>query len=62
PDVIKVTARMEKKEIKLDSVLESLGPYGRYNLLNFVLLLFPVLLSSFFECGYIFEAQEQTYR
>ncbi|CAG9566352.1 unnamed protein product [Danaus chrysippus] len=53
---------MEKKEIKLDSVLESLGPYGRYNLLNFVLLLFPVLLSSFFECGYIFEAQEQTYR
>ncbi|KAI5651510.1 major facilitator superfamily domain-containing protein [Phthorimaea operculella] len=51
-----------KKEINLDSVLESLGPYGRYNLLNFVLLLFPVLLSSFFECGFIFEAQEQIYR
>ncbi|XP_049871418.1 organic cation transporter protein-like isoform X2 [Pectinophora gossypiella] len=51
-----------KKEINLDSVLESLGPYGRYNLLNFVLLLFPVLLSSFFECGFIFEAQEQFYR
>ncbi|CAH2049545.1 unnamed protein product, partial [Iphiclides podalirius] len=55
--------RMEgKKEINLDSVLESLGPYGRYNLLNFVLLLFPVLLSSFYECGFIFEAQEQMYR
>ncbi|KAG6446076.1 hypothetical protein O3G_MSEX004261 [Manduca sexta] len=51
-----------KKEINLDSVLESLGPYGRYNLLNFVLLLYPVLLSSFFECGFIFEAQEQIYR
>ncbi|XP_014357532.2 organic cation transporter protein [Papilio machaon] len=51
-----------KKPINLDSVLESLGPYGRYNLLNFVLLLFPVLLSSFYECGFIFEAQEQTYR
>lgn len=51
-----------KKEINLDSVLESLGPYGRYNLLNFVLLLYPILLSSFFECGFIFEAQEQTYR
>ncbi|XP_028027419.1 organic cation transporter protein-like [Bombyx mandarina] len=51
-----------KKEINLDSILESLGPYGRYNLLNFVLLLYPVLLSSFFECGFIFEAQEQNYR
>ncbi|VVD00742.1 unnamed protein product [Leptidea sinapis] len=53
---------VEKKEINLDSVLESLGPYGRYNLLNFVLLLFPVLLSSFYECGFIFEAQAQMYR
>ncbi|XP_026493102.1 organic cation transporter protein-like [Vanessa tameamea] len=52
----------QRKEINLDSVLESLRPYGRYNLLNFVLLLFPVLLSSFYECGFIFEAQEQTYR
>ncbi|XP_023943078.1 organic cation transporter protein [Bicyclus anynana] len=52
----------QKKEINLDSVLESLGPYGRYNLFNFVLLLFPVLLTSFFECGFIFEAQEQIYR
>lgn len=51
-----------KKEINLDSVLESLGPYGRYNLFYFVLLLYPVLLSSFFECGYIFEAQVQNYR
>ncbi|KAL4710979.1 hypothetical protein ACJJTC_017944 [Scirpophaga incertulas] len=51
-----------KKEINLDSVLESLGPYGRYNLLNFVLLLYPILLSSFFECGFIFEAREQAYR
>ncbi|CAH0687921.1 unnamed protein product [Spodoptera exigua] len=51
-----------KKEINLDSILESLGPYGRYNLLNFVLLLFPILLSSFFECGFIFEAQELNYR
>ncbi|KOB77560.1 Organic cation transporter, partial [Operophtera brumata] len=44
--------RMEetKKEINLDSVLESLGPHGKYNLLNFVLLLYPILLSSFFEC------------
>ncbi|XP_045500843.1 organic cation transporter protein-like [Colias croceus] len=52
----------DKKEINLDAVLESLGPYGRYNLLNFVLLLFPVLLSSFYECGFIFEAQQQIYR
>ncbi|XP_063368145.1 solute carrier family 22 member 1-like isoform X1 [Cydia amplana] len=51
-----------KKEINLDSVLESLGPYGRYNILNFVLLLFPILLSAFFECGFIFEAQQQNYR
>ncbi|XP_072938095.1 organic cation transporter protein-like [Epargyreus clarus] len=51
-----------KREINLDSVLESLGPYGRYNLLNFVLLLFPVMLSAFYECGFIFEAQQQTYR
>ncbi|KAL0820940.1 hypothetical protein ABMA28_005597 [Loxostege sticticalis] len=51
-----------KKEINLDSVLESLGPYGRYNLLNFVLLLYPILLSSFFECGFIFEAREIAYR
>ncbi|CAH2232580.1 jg10141 [Pararge aegeria aegeria] len=51
----------QKKEINLDSILESLGPYGRYNLFNFVLLLFPVLLTSFFECGFIFEAQEQMY-
>ncbi|XP_041980415.1 organic cation transporter protein-like [Aricia agestis] len=52
----------KKKDINLDSVLESLGPYSRYNLLNFMLLLFPVLLSSFFECGFIFEAQAQNYR
>ncbi|KAJ0175269.1 hypothetical protein K1T71_009410 [Dendrolimus kikuchii] len=51
-----------KKEINLESVLESLGPYGRYNLFYFVLLLYPILLSSFFECGFIFEAQEIAYR
>ncbi|CAG9130233.1 unnamed protein product [Plutella xylostella] len=51
-----------KKEINLDSVLESLGPYGKYNILNFVLLLYPVLLSAFFECGFIFEARETLYR
>ncbi|GBP52827.1 Solute carrier family 22 member 1 [Eumeta japonica] len=51
-----------KKAINLDSMLESLGPFGTYNILNFVLLLFPVLLSSFYECGYIFEAQETLYR
>ncbi|XP_045775640.1 organic cation transporter protein-like [Maniola jurtina] len=51
-----------KKDVNLDSILESLGPYGRYNLFNFVLLLFPVLLTGFFECGFIFEAQEQMYR
>ncbi|XP_041980416.1 solute carrier family 22 member 16-like [Aricia agestis] len=52
----------QEEDFNLDAVLETLGPYGRYNLLNYVLVLFPVLLSSFFTCGFIFEAQSVDYR
>lgn len=51
-----------KKEINLDSVLDAIGPFRTYNILNYALILFPIMLSAFFECGFIFEAQEQAYR
>ncbi|XP_049871409.1 organic cation transporter protein-like [Pectinophora gossypiella] len=48
--------------IALDSILEQLGPFGRYNIVNYALLLFPIFLAGMFGSVYVFEAPDIGYR
>ncbi|XP_045500844.1 organic cation transporter protein-like [Colias croceus] len=54
---------MEKsKEVTVDDILHILGPFGKFNILNTVLILFPVLLAGMYSSVYNFEAMDLKYR
>lgn len=48
--------------IELDSILAQLGPLGRYNIVNYAFLLFPVYLAGMYGSVYVFEAPNIDYR
>ncbi|RVE44804.1 hypothetical protein evm_010556 [Chilo suppressalis] len=52
----------QKSTVELDSILEELGAFGRYNIVNYAFLLFPVYLAGIFGSIYVFEAPDINYR
>ncbi|XP_053611619.1 organic cation transporter protein-like isoform X2 [Plodia interpunctella] len=50
------------EEVTIDDILKILGPFGRFNLYNYVLILFPVLLSGLYSSVYNFESLDLKYR
>lgn len=55
----------EKKpnsEVTVDDILQILGPFGKFNIFNFVLILFPVFLAGMYSSVYNFEAMDMNYR
>ncbi|XP_059056108.1 organic cation transporter protein-like [Achroia grisella] len=48
--------------IGLDAILAELGSFGKYNLVNYAFLLFPVFLAGIYGSIYIFEAPDISYR
>lgn len=48
--------------VGLDAVLAELGAFGRYNIVNYAFLLFPVFLAGAFGSIYVFEAPDMSYR
>lgn len=55
----------EKKQIKevtVDDILTILGPFGRFNVYSYILILFPVLLAGMYSSVYNFEVMDLKYR
>ncbi|XP_072938088.1 organic cation transporter protein-like [Epargyreus clarus] len=50
------------KDIGLDAILKELGPFGRYNIINYALLLFPIYLAGMYGSVFVFEATDVNYR
>lgn len=48
--------------IDLDSILKQLGAFGKYNILNYALLLYPIFLAGMYGSVYVFEAPDISYR
>lgn len=48
--------------VELDAILARLGPFGKYNIVNYAFLLFPVYLAGIFGSIYVFEAPDLNYR
>lgn len=48
--------------VGLDKILEQLGPFGRYNIVNYALLLFPIYLAGMYGSVFVFEASDINYR
>lgn len=48
--------------VGLDAILQELGPFGRYNVVNYLLLLFPIYLAGMYGSVYVFEAPDISYR
>lgn len=48
--------------VHLDTILEHLGAFGRYNIVNYMLLLFPVYLAGMYGSVFVFEASDVNYR
>ncbi|XP_028027458.1 organic cation transporter protein-like [Bombyx mandarina] len=46
----------------LDTVLKQLGPFGRYNVINYMLFLYPCFLAGMYGSVYVFEASDINYR
>ncbi|XP_045501313.1 organic cation transporter protein-like [Colias croceus] len=50
------------RDVGLDGILEEIGPFGRYNVMNYALLLFPIYLAGMYGSVYVFEASDIGYR
>lgn len=48
--------------ISLDAILKELGPFGRYNIFNYALLLIPCYLAGMYGSVFVFEALDIDYR
>lgn len=48
--------------VGLDAILNELGPFGKYNIINFALYLFPCFLAGMYGSVFIFEASDIGYR
>ena len=51
-----------KNEVTVDDILQILGPFGRFNVFNNLLILFPVLLAGMYSSVYNFESMDLKYR
>ncbi|XP_046966874.1 organic cation transporter protein-like [Vanessa cardui] len=49
-------------EVTVDDILQILGPFGKFNIYNYVLILFPVLLAGMYSSVYNFEAMDLRYK
>ncbi|KAJ0175267.1 hypothetical protein K1T71_009408 [Dendrolimus kikuchii] len=52
----------EDSLVGLDVILKQLGPFGKYNVVNYVLLLFPCFLAGMYGQVFVFEASDINYR
>lgn len=48
--------------VGLDAVLKQLGPFGKYNIINYALYLFPCFLAGMYGSVFVFEATDINYR
>ncbi|XP_049871408.1 organic cation transporter protein-like [Pectinophora gossypiella] len=56
------TEKKQHSEVTVDDILQVLGPFGRFNVFNFILILFPVFLAGMYSSVYNFEAMDLSYR
>ncbi|CAH0399569.1 unnamed protein product [Chilo suppressalis] len=54
--------KKENEEVTVDDILNLLGPFGKFNILNFILILFPVFLAGIYSSVYNFESMDLNYR
>ncbi|XP_039758526.1 organic cation transporter protein-like [Pararge aegeria] len=54
--------KSRETEVTVDDILHILGPFGKFNVLNYFLILFPVLLAGMYSSVYNFEAMDLKYR
>lgn len=54
--------KKESSEITVDDILKILGPFGKFNVFSYVLILFPVFLAGMYASVYNFEAMDLKYR
>lgn len=55
----------EKKpssEVTVDDILTILGPFGKFNVFNYILILIPVFLAGMYSSVYNFEVMDLKYR
>ncbi|KAJ8714425.1 hypothetical protein PYW07_002650 [Mythimna separata] len=55
----------EKKpnsEVSVDDILTVLGPFGKFNVYSYILILFPVFLAGMYSSVYNFEVMDLKYR
>lgn len=55
----------EKKaseEVTVDDILQLLGPFRKFNIFNYLLILFPVFLGGMYSSVYNFETMDLEYR
>lgn len=46
----------------LDAILEEIGQFGKFQKINYLLIMIPLALSAAYKIGYIFTAGDLNYR
>lgn len=55
-------SQTKSKDFDLDRILVELGQFGKFQIINYMLLCIPVALSAIYGLGYVFTAQDLEYR
>lgn len=50
------------KEVTVDDILSILGPFGRFNVFSYALILLPVFMAGMYSSVYNFESMDLDYR
>lgn len=53
---------MSKTEPNFDIILKDLGGFGKYQMMNYCLILLPIMFSAVYNAQYVFNAGAVDYR
>lgn len=54
--------KKQTEEVTVDDILSILGPFGKFNVYSYALILVPVFLAGMYSSVYNFEAMDLKYR
>lgn len=54
--------KKQSDDVTVDDILTILGPFGKFNVYNYLLILFPVFCAGMYSSVYNFEVMDLKYR
>lgn len=54
--------KITNEKFEIEEILKDIGPFGRYQLYNYIMIAIPICMSAAFTLAYVFTAGDLNYR